>query len=132
MFQIRRAPSPEARLGPEQTGGRSAAGARARRIDRRESWRARGPPCHIGGAMGIEVWTQGQPAVLVANPTAHSGKAADWIRHARALLDEARVPHRFVATEPEGATIERVRDVIDGDGARVIIYMGGVGTFAEV
>lgn len=72
------------------------------------------------------------PAVLVANPTAHSGRAADWIRVARALLDEAQVPHRFVATEPEGRTIERVRELIDDDGARVVIYMGGDGTFAEV
>ena len=80
---------------------------------------------------GIDRWLQGQPAVLVANPTAHSGKAADVIRHARALLDEANVPHRFVATEPEGATIDRVREQIDDHGARVIIYMGGDGTFAE-
>jgi len=70
--------------------------------------------------------------VLVANPTAHSGKAADWIRIVRALLDEAQVPHRYVATEPEGRTIERVREVIDDAGARVVIYMGGDGTFAEV
>ena len=70
--------------------------------------------------------------MLVANPTAQSGKAADWIRHARALLDEASVPHRFVATEPEGATIDRVREAIDDGGARVVIYMGGDGTFAEV
>ena len=80
---------------------------------------------------GIEHWLQGQPAVLVANPTAHSGKAADWIRHARALLDEAHVPHKFVATEPEGATIDRIREAIDEGSARVIIYMGGDGTFAE-
>jgi diacylglycerol kinase family enzyme len=82
--------------------------------------------------MGIDRWTQGHPAVLVANPTAHSGKAADWIRHARALLDEAQVAHRFLATEPEGATIDRVRQAIDDEGARVIVYMGGDGTFAEV
>jgi diacylglycerol kinase family enzyme len=75
---------------------------------------------------------QGQPAVLVANPTAQSGKAADWIRHARACLDEAQIAHRFVATEPEGATIDRVTQVIDEGGARVVIYMGGDGTFAEV
>jgi diacylglycerol kinase family enzyme len=80
---------------------------------------------------GVHRWLQGQPAVLLANPTAQSGKAADWIRHARALLDEAQVPHRFVPTEPEGATIDRVREVIDESGARVIIYMGGDGTFAE-
>jgi diacylglycerol kinase family enzyme len=72
------------------------------------------------------------PAVLVANPTAQSGKAAEWIRTARALLDEAQVPHKFLATEAGGRTIERVREMIDGEGARLIIYMGGDGTFAEV
>jgi diacylglycerol kinase family enzyme len=81
---------------------------------------------------GIARWLQDAPAVLVANPTAHSGKAADWIRVARALLDEVHVPHRFVATEPEGRTIDRVREVIDDAGVRVVIYMGGDGTFAEV
>ncbi|MBN1239277.1 MAG: hypothetical protein JXB36_12305 [Gammaproteobacteria bacterium] len=80
---------------------------------------------------GIDRWLAGEPAVLVANPTAQSGKAAEWIRTARALLDEAQVPHRFVPTEPAGRTIDRVREVIDG-GARVVIYMGGDGTFAEV
>ena len=79
----------------------------------------------------IDRWTAGQPAVLVANPTAQSGKSAEWIRSARALLDEAQVPHRFVATEPEGRTIELVRDAIEA-GARVVISMGGDGTFAEV
>ncbi|HEX4419674.1 MAG TPA: diacylglycerol kinase family protein [Kofleriaceae bacterium] len=85
-----------------------------------------------GRPVGIARWLAGAPAVLVANPTAHSGKAADWIRVARALLDEAKVAHRFVATEPEGRTIDRVREVIDDGGARVVIYMGGDGTFAEV
>src|SRR5687767_3977299 len=79
----------------------------------------------------IERLAAGLPAVLVANPTAQSGKAAEWIRSARALLDEAKISHRFVATEPEGRTIARVREVID-DGHRVVIAMGGDGTFAEV
>jgi len=70
--------------------------------------------------------------VLVANPTANSGRAADSIRHARAHLDQVEVPHRFIATEPAGGTIELVRGAIDDDGARVVIYMGGDGTFAEV
>jgi diacylglycerol kinase family enzyme len=73
----------------------------------------------------------GKPAVLVANPTAQSGRAADWIKSARALLDEANVSHRFVATEPERRTIARVREAVH-DGHRVIIAMGGDGTFAEV
>jgi diacylglycerol kinase family enzyme len=81
---------------------------------------------------GIDRWLAGEPAVLVANPTAQSGKAAEWVRTARALLDEAQVPHRFVPTEPAGRTIHRVREAIDGGGARVVIYMGGDGTFAEV
>ena len=72
--------------------------------------------------VGVHRWLNGAPAVLVANPTAHSGKAADWIRIARTLLDDAGVPHRFVATEPEGRTIDRVREVIDA-GARVVIYL---------
>jgi len=85
-----------------------------------------------GPPRGIARWLSGAPAVLVGNPTAHSRKAADWIRVARALLDEAHVPHRFVATEPDGRTIDRVREVIDDAGVRVVIYMGGDGTFAEV
>jgi diacylglycerol kinase family enzyme len=89
-------------------------------------------PAPTNRSVGITSWLNGVPAVLVANPTAHSGKAADWIRVARALLDEARVPHRFVATEPEGRTIDRVREAIDDGDARVVIYMGGDGTFAEV
>jgi len=80
---------------------------------------------------GIDRWTAGQPAVLVANPTAQSGKAAEWIRSARALLDEVQIAHRFVATQPEGRTIEEVRALVD-QGARVVIAMGGDGTFAEV
>lgn len=71
-------------------------------------------------------------AILVANPTAQSGKAAEWIRHARALLEEAKVAHRFLSTEPAGGTVELVRRAIDDDAARLIIYMGGDGTFAEV
>lgn len=80
---------------------------------------------------GIDRWTAGQPAVLVANPTAQSGKAAEWIRTARALLDEAKIAHKFVPTEPAGRTIDRVREAIDA-GTRLVIYMGGDGTFAEV
>lgn len=82
--------------------------------------------------VGISHWLREAPAALVANPTAHSGKAADWIRTARTLLDDAEIPHRFVATEPDGRTIDRVRAAIDDDRIRVVIYMGGDGTFAEV
>jgi len=71
-------------------------------------------------------------AILVANPTAQSGKAADWIDDARVLLDTAGILHEFRGTEPEGGTVEVVRRAIDEDGVRLVVYMGGDGTFAEV
>jgi diacylglycerol kinase family enzyme len=80
----------------------------------------------------LDALTGGTYAVLVANPTAHSGRAATHIRHARALLDAARIRHRFRPTQPGGGTVEVVRRAIDDDGARLVIYMGGDGTFAEV
>ncbi len=70
--------------------------------------------------------------VLFANPTAQSGKAAESIDQARALLCAAGLPHSFVATEPDSGTIGLVRRAIDDDGARCVIYMGGDGTFADV
>jgi diacylglycerol kinase family enzyme len=93
--------------------------------------------CAPGGlrysrAVSIERWLAGKPAVLFANPTAQSGQAAEWVKTARAYLDAAGVPHRFEPTEPAGGTVEVVRRAIDDDGHRVIIYMGGDGTFAEV
>jgi diacylglycerol kinase family enzyme len=71
-------------------------------------------------------------AILVANPSAQSGKAAESIRHARALLDEAKVGHQFLSTQPGGATVELVRAAIDDDAVRLVICMGGDGTFNEV
>ena len=89
--------------------------------------------CRYSAAVApIERWMAGNPAVLFANPTAQSGKAAEWVRVARAFLDAAAVPHRFVATAPAGGTVDLVRTAIDDDGARVVIAMGGDGTFAEV
>jgi diacylglycerol kinase family enzyme len=82
--------------------------------------------------VAIAAWLARGPAVLVANPTAHSGSAAEWIRRARALLEDVGVPHFFEPTLPDGATVELVRDLVDRRGARVVIYMGGDGTFAEV
>jgi len=70
--------------------------------------------------------------VLVANPTAQSGKNAARIDQARELLVAAGVDHDFVSTAPNGGTVDRVRDVLRAHGYGVAIYMGGDGTFAEV
>jgi len=70
-------------------------------------------------------------AVLVANPTAQSGRAAPVIERARALLERAGIEHDFLPTEPDGGTVGVVRGAIDERAARVVIAMGGDGTFAE-
>ena len=126
----RRAPSPAARRASARTGAPSGEAARALLTP------CGALPYHSGDAMtrpGIDS--------LVARPAGRAGRESDRaIRQGRGL-DPPRTraarrgaasPHRFVATEPEGATIDRVREAIDDDGARVVIYMGGDGTFAEV
>ena len=87
---------------------------------------------YSGRVPGIERWMGDRPAVLFANPTAQSGQVADWIKTARALLDAAGIAHRFEATAPAGGTVDMVRRAIDDGGARLIVYMGGDGTFAEI
>lgn len=71
--------------------------------------------------------------LLLANPTAKSGKNAARIDAVRALLDRAGIAHRFEATRPAGETVALVRDALRGDAALgTAIAMGGDGTFAEV
>jgi diacylglycerol kinase family enzyme len=70
--------------------------------------------------------------LLVANPTAQSGKNAERIERARALLHDAGVQHEFLATAPHGATVGLVAKALDVQKYNCAIYMGGDGTFAEV
>jgi diacylglycerol kinase family enzyme len=71
--------------------------------------------------------------LLVANPTAQSGKNAERIEKARVALDAAGVPHAFLATQPAGGTVAAVAAALRADRSiTTAIYMGGDGTFAEV
>jgi diacylglycerol kinase family enzyme len=81
---------------------------------------------------GIDAWRREQPVVLFANPTAQSGRAREYIERAEELFAAVGIPHRFVATEPAGGTVALVSRAIDEEGARVVVAMGGDGTFAEV
>src|SRR4029078_9866177 len=45
--------------------------------------------------------------------------------------ERARLDARFLRAEPDGGTVGVVRGAIDERGARVVIAMGGDGTFAE-
>lgn len=70
--------------------------------------------------------------LLVGNPTAQSGKNQERIDKARAWLKNAGIACDFLATEPAGKTIGAVTRAIDASDHRVVIYMGGDGTFREV
>lgn len=70
--------------------------------------------------------------LLVGNPTAQSGKNAARIERARAWLDAHGVRTDFLATEPEGRTIGMVTRAVEAQPYRVVLYMGGDGTFREV
>lgn len=71
-------------------------------------------------------------ALLVANPTAQSGKNAARIARARELLDRAGVAHSLLPTLPEGRTVGAVAEALARGAWRCVIAMGGDGTFSEV
>ncbi|HWA74633.1 MAG TPA: diacylglycerol kinase family protein [Polyangiaceae bacterium] len=70
--------------------------------------------------------------LVVGNPTAQSGKNNERIDSALALLNDAGVAADFLPTLPEGKTISAVRDALEAGGYRIVIAMGGDGTFREV
>lgn len=71
-------------------------------------------------------------ALLVANPTAQSGRNAARIASARGLLDRAGVAHSLLPTLPHGATVGAVAEACGAGPWRCVIAMGGDGTFSEV
>jgi len=70
--------------------------------------------------------------LLVGNPTAQSGRNAQRIDKAKASLERHGVVTAFVSTQPGGATVDAVREAIDGGTYACVISMGGDGTFREV
>ncbi|HEX2677015.1 MAG TPA: diacylglycerol kinase family protein [Polyangiales bacterium] len=70
--------------------------------------------------------------LLVGNPTAQSGKNRERIDRALALLSDAGIAADLLPTLPGGKTIPAVRDALEGGAYRVVIAMGGDGTFREV
>lgn len=72
-----------------------------------------------------------QTTLLVANPTARSGKAQHFIDRATRALDDAHLSPEFFPTLPEGATVAALAERLERDDAARVVYMGGDGTFAE-
>lgn len=86
-----------------------------------------------GGASQYDAAMTSTPGVLlVANPTAQSGRNAERIARARELLDRAGLGHALLPTLPAGATIGAVRDALRAGPWRMVVAMGGDGTFSEV
>ncbi len=70
-------------------------------------------------------------SLLVANPTARSGKAKRHIDDAMAVLDDAGLRPEFLATLPAGGTVGALADRLEHEDVARVVYMGGDGTFAE-
>jgi diacylglycerol kinase family enzyme len=70
--------------------------------------------------------------LLVANPTAQSGKNAARIDRALDAFKSAGRACELLPTLPDGATIDAVRDAVDKGPYLVVVSMGGDGTFREV
>jgi diacylglycerol kinase family enzyme len=70
--------------------------------------------------------------LLVGNPTAQSGKNQERIDRALSLLADAGVSAEVLPTLPGGRTVAAVREALDRGRYRVVIAMGGDGTFREV
>jgi diacylglycerol kinase family enzyme len=73
----------------------------------------------------------GATHLLVGNPTAQSGKAEGLVGRARDWLAGAGVECDLVSTMPGGGTIGAVRDALDRREYRVVLALGGDGTFRE-
>src|SRR5262249_19776309 len=70
--------------------------------------------------------------LVVGNPTAQSGKNQERIQRALALLKDAGIAADLLPTLPGGETIGAVRAALETGSYRVVIAMGGDGTFREV
>ncbi len=70
--------------------------------------------------------------LVVGNPTAQSGSAKAHLERAIAGLKRRGVRAELIATEPRGRTIEVVRRAVDERRPKVVVYLGGDGTFNEV
>ncbi len=70
--------------------------------------------------------------LLVANPTAQSGKNRERIERATQLITQAGVACETFATLPAGATVDALTARLDRGAVDVVAAMGGDGTFREV
>lgn len=70
--------------------------------------------------------------LLVANPTAQSGRNRERIARVRELFDIHGLRHELLATLPYGDTVPAVAEAARSGRFHTIVAMGGDGTFREV
>jgi diacylglycerol kinase family enzyme len=69
--------------------------------------------------------------LLVANPTARTGRAKRSISHAMTALGDARLEPEFCPTLPAGKTVAKIASRLEQEDIARVVYMGGDGTFAD-
>ncbi len=70
--------------------------------------------------------------IIVANPSAQTGRNVERIDRVGKLLAARGISHELVETEPAGRTVAKVAAVLRESPATTVVSMGGDGTFAEV
>lgn len=71
--------------------------------------------------------------LLVANPTAQSGRAKKWIAQTLAAMRQRGLSVDLLHTLPDRGTIRAVTERLDADDdIEAVVYLGGDGTFHEV
>jgi diacylglycerol kinase family enzyme len=73
-----------------------------------------------------------KPLLLVANPTAQSGKNAARIEQVEKLFRERGIHGELLPTLPDGATATALTERLNRKGDPLVVAMGGDGTFREV
>lgn len=70
--------------------------------------------------------------LVVGNPTAQSGGAKAHLERAVDGLKQRGVRAELLASEPQGRTVALVKNAVERKKPRVVVYLGGDGTFNEV
>ena len=75
--------------------------------------------------------TRPRVSLLVANPTARTGRAQKTIDRALSCMREAGLHPEFFPTMPEGATVAALAQRLEKEDVARVVYLGGDGTFNE-
>src|SRR5690606_770788 len=116
-FTVFAAPSCSRPLSPASAGG---AGSRTLRCPGNRSLRVTGS--HPAAIVRLEPVAKRTRTLLVANPTARTGKAKRAIDAAIQGLEAAGLNPEFIATQPEGKTVDAVAERLEREDVARVAY----------